>query len=37
MAAIGTLAAYLTVENGKMYLDKDKSTLVRFREMGQTT
>ena len=37
MATLGTLAAYLTVKNGKMFLDKDKSTLVRFREMGQTT
>lgn len=37
MATLGTLAAYLRVENGKMLLDKDKSTLVRFRGMGQTT
>ena len=37
MATLGTLAAYLRVDNGKMFLDKDKSTLVRFREMGKTT
>jgi hypothetical protein len=33
MATLGTLAAYLTVKSGKMFLDKEKSTLVRFREM----
>ena len=33
MATLGTLAAYLNVHNGKMYLDKDKSKVVRFREM----
>jgi hypothetical protein len=37
MATLGTLAAYLTVENGKMYLDKSKSKVVRFREMGKTS
>jgi hypothetical protein len=37
MATLGTLAAYLRVENGKMFLDREKSTLVRFREMAQTT
>ncbi len=36
MATIGTLAAYLSVEKGKMFLDKDKSKVVRFREMGKT-
>jgi len=36
MATLGTLAAYLRAENGTMFLDKDKSMLVRFREMGQT-
>ena len=35
MATLGTLAAYLSVENGKMYLDKSKSKVVRFREMGK--
>ncbi len=33
MATLGTLAAYLRVENGKMFLDKDKSKVVKFREM----
>ncbi len=35
MATLGTLAAYLSVENGKMYLDKSKSKVVRFREKGK--
>ncbi len=33
MATLGTLAAYLNVEKGKMFLDKDKSKVTRFREM----
>jgi hypothetical protein len=37
MATLGTLAAYLKVEKGKMFLDKSKSKVVRFREMAQTT
>jgi hypothetical protein len=37
MATLGTLASYLRVKSGKMFLDKHKSTLVRFREMGKTT
>jgi hypothetical protein len=37
MATLGTLAAYLNVEKGKMFLDKSKSKVVRFREMAQTT
>ena len=37
MATLGTLAAYLRVEGGKMYLDKEKSRVVRFREMDKTT
>jgi hypothetical protein len=37
MATLGTLAAYLNVEKGKMFLDKAKSRLVKFREMGQPT
>ncbi len=37
MATLGTLAAYLNVQNGKMYIDKSKSKLVRFREMPKTT
>ncbi|MCW3999482.1 MAG: hypothetical protein NWE93_04530 [Candidatus Bathyarchaeota archaeon] len=36
MATLGTLAAYLNVEKGKMYLDKSKSKVVRFREMNPT-
>jgi hypothetical protein len=36
MATLGTLAAYLTSKNGKMYIDKSKSTVVRFREMDKT-
>ena len=34
MATLGTLAAYLNFENGKVFLDKAKSKVVRFREMG---
>jgi hypothetical protein len=37
MATLGTLAAYLTTKDGKMYLDKSKSKVVRFREMDKTT
>jgi hypothetical protein len=37
MATLGTLAAYLNVDKGKMYLDKTKSKVVRFREMWKTT
>ena len=37
MATLGTLAAYLTTKNGKMYIDKSKSKLVRFREMDKIT
>lgn len=37
MATLGTLAAYLRVEKGKMFLDKAKSKVVKFREMGQRT
>jgi hypothetical protein len=37
MATLGTLAAYLNVEKGKMFLDKAKSKVVRFREMDKTT
>jgi hypothetical protein len=33
MATLGTFAAYLTVEKGKMLLNKNKSKVVRFREM----
>lgn len=36
MATLGTLAAYLTSKDGKMYIDKSKSTVVRFREMDKT-
>lgn len=35
MATLGTLAAYLTNKNGKMYIDKSKSILVRFRGMDK--
>lgn len=31
MATLGTLAAYLKTQGGKMYLDKSKSKLVRFK------
>lgn len=31
MATLGTLASYLNVEGGKMYLNKSKSKLVRFK------
>ena len=37
MATLGTLAAYLNVDKGKMYLDKARSKVVRFREMWKTT
>jgi len=36
MATLGTLAAYLNVEKGKMFLDKARSKVVRFREMDKT-
>ena len=35
VATLGTLAAYLSVEKGKMFLNKDKSKVVRFREMKE--
>jgi hypothetical protein len=35
MATLGTLASYLTSKDGKMYIDKSKSRLVRFREMDK--
>jgi hypothetical protein len=31
MATLGTLAAYLNTENGRMYIDKSKSKLVKFK------
>jgi hypothetical protein len=37
MATLGTLAAYLNNQGGKMYLDKDKSTIIKFREMPPIT
>ncbi len=36
MATLGTLAAYLTTMNGRMYLDRSKSTVTRFRAMSLT-
>ena len=37
MTTLGTLAAYLTTKNGKIYIDKSKSRIVRFRENDKTT
>jgi hypothetical protein len=31
MATLGTLAAYLKTQGGKIYVDKSKSKLVRFK------
>ncbi len=35
MFTVGTISAYLKVEKGKVVLDKAKSKVVRFKEMGQ--
>ena len=36
MATVGTIAAYLSIQNGKVILDKTKTKVVRFKEMKQT-
>ncbi len=36
MFTVGTISAYLSVEKGKIVLDKNKSKIVRFKELGQT-
>jgi len=36
MATIGTIASYLTVENGHVLLDKDKARVIRFKQADQT-
>jgi hypothetical protein len=32
MATVGTISAYLSVEKGKVVLDKDKTKVVRLKE-----
>ena len=36
MATVGTIASYLTVENGKVLLDKTKTKVIRFKQANQT-
>ncbi len=36
MSTVGTISAYLTVEKGKVVLDKTKTKVHRFREVEQT-
>jgi len=36
MATLGTIFAYLSVEKGKVVLDKAKTKVVRFKEIKQT-
>jgi len=36
MAALGTIQAYLTVDGGKVFLDKDKTKVIRFKQANQT-
>ena len=35
VATVGMISAYLSVENGKVVLDKDKTKIVRYKEMKQ--
>jgi hypothetical protein len=37
MATVGTISAYLSVEKGQVVLDKNKTKVVRFKEMRQKT
>jgi hypothetical protein len=32
MTTMGTIASYLTVEDGKVLLDKNRSRVIRFRQ-----
>ena len=36
MAALGTIQSYLTVDGGKVFLDKDKTKIIRFKQLNQT-
>ena len=36
MTTVGTIASYLTVEGGKVYLDKDKTRVIRFKQADPT-
>ena len=36
MSTVGTIASYLTVENGHVLLDKDKTRVIRFKQANQT-
>ena len=36
MTTMGTIASYMTVEGGKVYLDKAKSRVIRFKQADPT-
>jgi hypothetical protein len=36
MTTVGTIASYMTVEGGKVYLDKAKSRVIRFKQADTT-
>jgi len=36
MTTVGTIASYMTVEGGKVYLDKAKSRVIRFKQPEPT-
>jgi hypothetical protein len=36
MTTVGTIASYMTVEGGKVYLDKAKSRVIRFKQADPT-
>ncbi|GEM_PF-2028869 len=36
MATVGTIASYLTVEDGKVLLDRDKTRVIRFKQPDQS-
>ena len=36
MATVGTIASYLTVENGKVLLDKTRTKVIRFKQANPT-
>ena len=36
MTTVGTIASYMTVEGGKVYLDKAKSRVIRFKQVEPT-
>jgi hypothetical protein len=37
MATVGTIASYLTVEGGKVYLDKSRTRVIRFKQAADPT